>query len=253
LVLPAERRRDSRIESEESQIPLRHLDVETAPGLRGAESGPWLDSRDCLISGYVQKMNHEIISITQLNADQINALAKLHHEVMHSLLTDLGLPFLERYYQIAGGDSSVIGFCAMSEMGSPLGWAIGSPRPDQLNRRLREAPLWFASQMLRVLLNRPRLIWQLLISAQSASAQLADGSIELTYIGVDHSARQQGLGRELLNIFIQAAHDSKYRSVTLSVEAENERAIALYTKAGFRAINSFTEGSFKRLRMELKL
>jgi ribosomal protein S18 acetylase RimI-like enzyme len=138
-------------------------------------------------------------------------------------------------------------------MGSPLGWALGSPKPDQLNSRLREAPLWFASQMLRVLFTRPRLIWQLFVSARSASMPMTEGAVELTYIGVDASARKQGLGRELLNVFIQAARAAKYKSVLLSVEAENEEAIALYTKAGFRTLNSYTEGSFKRHRMELTL
>ena len=198
-------------------------------------------------------MSYKIIPITQLNARQITKLASLHHKVMHSLLTDLGLPILEKYYQIAHDDPSVIGLCAVSETGSPLGWALGSSKPDQLNGRLREAWLWFISQMLRVLFTHPRLIWQLFVSARSASAPMKEGTVELTYIGVDTSARKQGVGRELLEGFLQAARDAKYESVVLSVEAENAEAIALYTRAGFRIIHTFAEGIFNRHRMELAL
>jgi ribosomal protein S18 acetylase RimI-like enzyme len=198
-------------------------------------------------------MNHKIISIAQLNMQQIMELANLHHNVMHSLLTDLGLPIVEKYYQIARADSSVIGLCALSEMGSPLGWALGSSKPDQLNGRLREAPVWFVSQMLRVLFTRPRLIWPLFVSARNVSVPMAEGAVELTYIGVDTSARKQGLGLELLHGFIQAARAARYKSVFLSVEVDNESAIALYTKVSFRIIDSFTEGSFKRHRMKLTL
>ena len=198
-------------------------------------------------------MKHKIVPLSQLNDDQIMQLARLHHVVIHSLLTDLGLPFVERYYQIACNDLSVVGVCALAEEGSPLGWGIGSSKPNQVNGRMREAWLWFILQMARVLFTRPRLILQLVTSARSASMEIKGGAIELTYIGVDASARKQGLGRELLNAFVEAAHKKSFRSVVLSVEAENEEAIALYTRAGFEIMQTFKEGAFNRHRMELNL
>jgi ribosomal protein S18 acetylase RimI-like enzyme len=75
----------------------------------------------------------------------------------------------------------------------------------------------------------------------------------LTYIGVDPSARKQGLGRALLSEFIESARGRKFSTVELSVEADNADAIALYTKTGFEIIASFKEGAFDRHRMELKL
>ena len=219
--------------------------MEKVASICSADSRSQPDSRHCLM------MNHQLVPMSQLNAGQIRELARLHYKVMHSLLSDLGLPFVERYYQIACAESSVVGVCALTENRSLLGWAIGSSKPDQLNGRLREAWLWFASQMLRVLVTRPRLIRQLFISARSASMKMKQGAIELTYIGVDSSVRKQGLGRELLNAFLQAARDRGFQSVVLSVEAENKDAIALYTRVGFKIIHSFIEGRFKRHRMEL--
>ena len=198
-------------------------------------------------------MNFRIIPITQLSEKQIAALASLHQRVMHSLLSDLGLPVIERYYQLASKDSTVIGGCALSESGSLLGWAVGSSNPNQRNGRLREPLLWFISQMFRVLITRPRVTGQVLASIRIAAAPLPIGAIELTYLGVEPSARRQGVGREILRSFLQVAQDAKYRSVVLSVEAENKEAIALYTRAGFRTIDTFTEGRYHRHRMELTL
>lgn len=198
-------------------------------------------------------MNHKLIPLSPLNDDQIKGLARLHHRVMHSLLTDLGLPFVEKYYQIACNDPSVTGMCAVDNGGNPLGWAVGSPTPNQVARRMREAWMWFIIQMLRVSLTRPTLIRQLVASARSSSVEMNEGAIELTYIGVDASVRKQGLGHALLSAFIEAARAKNFSTVELSVEAANADAIALYTKAGFAIIASFKEGAFDRHRMELKL
>ena len=198
-------------------------------------------------------MKYTIVPVAQLTDQQLGKLASLHHAVMHSLLTDLGLPVVERYYRLACKYPSVIGFASASETGNLLGWAIGSPRPDQLNSRLREAPLWFLFQMLRLLITRPSVLGQIWASLRTASTPMPAGAIELTYIGVDPSIRKQGLGRDLLRTFIQAARAASYQAVVLSVDVENTDAIALYTKAGFAINNTFTEGSFRRHRMELTL
>jgi ribosomal protein S18 acetylase RimI-like enzyme len=198
-------------------------------------------------------MNYRVIPLSQLSKKQVTELAVLHQRVMHTLLADLGLPVVEKYYQIACADSSVLGFCALSESGSPLGWSIGSANPDQLNRRLREARLWFVFQMVRTLVLRPRVMRQLLVSVRTTSVPLPAGVFEWIYLGVDTSARGQGLGYELMSDIVQAAREMNYKAVVLSVEVENKSAIALYTRAGFTIIDTFTEGGFYRHRMELTL
>ena len=196
-------------------------------------------------------MNYTVVPLADLNESQVADVARLHHRVMHTLLTDLGLPVVERYYQIACADPAVLGFCALSESGSPLGWSIGSADPDRLNRRLRESTLWFGLQMLQTLVLRPRVMRQLLVSVRTTSVPLPAGVFEWIYLGVDASARGLGLGFELMNDIVQAAHAREYKAVVLSVEVENKSAIALYTRAGFKIIDTFMEGSFYRHRMEL--
>jgi ribosomal protein S18 acetylase RimI-like enzyme len=134
-----------------------------------------------------------------------------------------------------------------------LGWAAGSPHPDELNARLRQPLPWFAGQILRLAFTHPGVLAQLAVSVLSAPGQMGaePGAIELTYIGVAASARGQGLGKALLAAFVDAARAAGHRSVTLSVETDNPAAVALYTKNGFQITRTFKEGRFERHRMKL--
>jgi len=42
-------------------------------------------------------------------------------------------------------------------------------------------------------------------------------------------------------------------AVDLSVETDNQPALALYTKTGFRILHTFQEGAYHRHRMEYRL
>jgi ribosomal protein S18 acetylase RimI-like enzyme len=200
-------------------------------------------------------MDYALVEFSQLEANSIQHLATLHHSVMHTLLSELGLPVVLRYYQVARDDRSVIGICAISQSGEMLGWAFGSPHPDLINSRLRTPFTWFLFQMLRLAMTHPLVLWHLVFSVLGSSGQpdMKSGAIELTYIGVASNQRNKGLGRELLNAFIEASRLAGYHSVVLSVEMENVPAIALYEKAGFRIVQAFSEGRYKRHRMELIL
>lgn len=200
-------------------------------------------------------MENKFISLSQLNDTDIKQLAALHHSVMHTLLSDLGLPMVLRYYQIARSDLSVVGIAAIHDSNEIIGWAMGSPHPDRINSRLRTPLLWFAIQILRVIFTRPRVLWQLISSVIFSSAQmeLTNGAIELTYIGVESGQRGKGLGKNLLKQFIEASRESGYQSIVLSVETDNKPAISLYEKSGFKVIKTYSEGRYQRHRMELIL
>ena len=200
-------------------------------------------------------MDYELLGLSQLDDNGVKRLAVLHYSVMHTLLSDLGLPMVLRYYQVARDDPAVVGLCAVSPSGDMLGWALGSHHPDLINSRLRTPFTWFLSQMLRLTLIHPLVLWQLISSVLGSSGQpdMKSGAIELTYIGVASNQRNKGVGRELLKAFIEASHMAGHRSVVLSVEMENAPAIALYEKIGFKIVQTFSEGRYKRHRMELVL
>jgi hypothetical protein len=200
-------------------------------------------------------MEYERIPLAKLEDDQLKQLAQLHHSVMHTLLADLGLPMVLRYYQIARSDHSVVGICALDPSKKIMAWAMGSPHPDRINSALRSPLLWFAFQMLRVLVTRPLVLLQLISSVLSSSAEteMKSDAIELTYIGVAADQRGKRVGEVLLNAFIETSREIGYQSIVLSVEKDNGSAIALYRKAGFKITKTFSEGRYERHRMELIL
>lgn len=186
----------------------------------------------------------------------LGQLARLHQRILPTLLSELGLPFVERYYRAAQSVPAVIGYCAIGKgNGLPCGFVVGTPQPSALNARLRQPLSWFFVQMLQLLLRRPHLIWQLLVSVRSAAGEMAGetNAIELTYLGVAPEQRGDGLGSRLLRMFLDASREAGYQKVVLSVETDNTPAIQLYRKAGFVIRKTFCEGRFERHRMEIEL
>src|SRR5687768_17450963 len=92
-------------------------------------------------------MDYTLVEFPQLDTDGINRLAALHHSVMQTLLSNLGLPVVLRYYQVAREERSVVGICAVSPSGEMLGWALGSPHPNLINSRVRTPLTWFLLQI----------------------------------------------------------------------------------------------------------
>ena len=199
-------------------------------------------------------MDYILKSLSDLDDRSLEGVALLHQSVMHNLLADLGLPILLRYYQIARIESSVISFCAVSSSTEILGWAIGSPDPYALNARIQKPFVGFLKQMMALAVKRPLILLQLFSSVLSSSQEnLPANTVELTYIGVAKNVEGQGIGRALLNVFIEASKSSGYHSVELTTETDNLHALALYEKSGFAIKRTFQEGRFKRYRMERKL
>lgn len=191
--------------------------------------------------------------ISALDEHDLKRLAALHQSMMHTLLSDLGLPIVTKYYQVAHSDLSVIGICAVNLSNEIVGWAVGSPDPAAVNKKLRHPLAWFLAQLLQVAVTRPLVLRQLVASVFSSSTPMEQRAIELTYIGVGASAQGKGLGRALLDKFVEESRTRGYHSVVLSVEDENKTAIALYETSGFKITRSFSEGRYRRHRMELTL
>ena len=197
-----------------------------------------------------------LVPLSQLDPSSLDHLAELHSAVMHTLLADLGIPVVRRYYEIAQTNTSVLGFCAVSASGEINGWAIGSPDPAALNASLSKShPGWFVGQMLRLAFTRPGALVDLLRSLFSASEAnlLSPGQIELTYMGVASHAQGQGLGKTMLAAFMETARLAGYTSIAISAETSNIATINLHTRAGFQITKTFREGRFERCRMECSL
>jgi ribosomal protein S18 acetylase RimI-like enzyme len=174
-------------------------------------------------------------------------------QVMKTLLADLGRPFVKRFYERALVAGDAIALCAVDDNQSVIGWVMGCQDPGALHAQLKKPLPWFALRMLEVLLTRPRVFIQLLLSlvtARSVNSGLG-GGIELTYIGVSPSAQGKGVGKALLGSFLETVRQKNIPKVLLTVETDNDSALRLYHQAGFVVINSYQEGEYHRHRLEL--
>lgn len=200
-------------------------------------------------------MSHTLHPLHGMNPALIAPMAKLHEKALHGLLSEMGYPFVYRYFQLAVQDPSVIGFYALSDKGELIGYVNGTPNPSELNSRMARPLTWFAWQCLRLLFTRPRVLWQAVISSLTISKQMTEepGAIEVVYMSVDPKARGQGLGRILMQAFHDAAREAGYKRVTGSQELDNQVGIDLLYSMGYRVKYLFREGGYDRQRIELLL
>jgi len=199
-------------------------------------------------------MEYTLRPFARLDDRSLEAVALLHQSVMHNLLTDLGLPIISRYYQIARSEPSVVGFCAVSASGEILGWVVGSPDPYTINALLQTPRSWFFRHVMVLAVRRPRVFLQILVSVFHSSRQrLHPQVVELTYLGVAPQAQNRGVGRALLQAFTEAGRRLDYRSIELTTETDNLHALGLYERSGFAVKRNFKEGRFERYRMECRL
>lgn len=200
-------------------------------------------------------MKYSLYPIHEIDPAFIVPMAKLHESALHGLLSEMGFPFVYRYFQLCVEDPSVIGFYALSETGDLIGYVTGAPKPGELNSRMTRPLTWFAWQCLRLLFTRPRVLWQAVVSSLTLSKQISDetGSIEVVYMSVDPKARGWGLGRILMQAFHDASREAGYKRVTGSQELDNKVGIDLLYSMGYRVKYLFREGGYERQRIELIL
>ncbi len=200
-------------------------------------------------------MKYTLYPIQKIDPLLLIPMAKLHESALRILLSELGFPFVLRYFQIAANDPNVIGFYAMSDSEQLIGYVVGTPKPNELNSQLTKPLLWFIGQCLRVLFTRPQVLWQAIVSSLTLSKQIASevDAIEVVYMSVDPQARGQGLGRALMQAFDDASRLAGYKRVLGSQELDSTASINLLSSLGYKVLYTFREGHYNRQRIELLL
>ena len=200
-------------------------------------------------------MTYTLHPFRQIDPALLPAVARLHESALRILLSDMGYPFVLRYFQAAARDPEVIGFYALSESDELIGYIVGSPHPEALHSQLTKPLPWFLGQCLRLLFSRPGVLVQAVISSLTVSQQVASGpdAIEVIYMSVDPAARGRGLGRALMRAFHDASRAAGYKRVTGSQELDNDVSIKLLESMGYQAKYTFREGRYHRQRIELLL
>jgi ribosomal protein S18 acetylase RimI-like enzyme len=71
----------------------------------------------------------------------------------------------------------------------------------------------------------------------SILSQIADSGV-IEYLGVVPAARHRGIGRAILNHAVNTFHDMGVKQISVSVDARNQPARALYDRLGFRPVRT---------------
>jgi|MudIll2142460700_1097286.scaffolds.fasta_scaffold555066_2 GNAT superfamily N-acetyltransferase len=200
-------------------------------------------------------MDYTLHPLRQIDPSLLPSLAHLHQKEDHGLLSDLGYPFVFRYFEVVLQDERVIGFYALSDSGELVGYTVGSPEPAALTSQLTREKGWFVRQAARVLFTRPLIFLQLVISGLSIRGQMENetDAIESIYLTVDSAMRGRGIGRALQQSLIKAAREAGYKRILGSIQLWNKASLAVTTSNGFKVISTFREGFYKRYRVELIL
>jgi len=200
-------------------------------------------------------MEYTILPIKQASPEMLSRLAHLHHRADHGLLSDLGYPFVRRYFDAVISDARVLGFYALSEDGELIGYTVGSPDPAALTLQLTRPRIWFLLQVLKVLFTKPTAFFQLLVSSIKVQGQMKDeeDAIESIYLTVDPKFRGHGMGRIIQQALIKAAREAGYRRILGSIQTWNKASLAVTTANGFKVKDTFREGKYMRYRVELEL
>lgn len=198
--------------------------------------------------------NITLVPLSQLSDRQIDSICEIHKQTIPSLLSQFGLPFLKKYYQLAAKSPDVISICALDPSGRVLGWAVGSVDPGGLYSQLRSDGWWFFKKLFAAFVRQPNLIIDVALQVIPNSVNLlSERQVELTYIAVDADSRSSGIGERLLAAFLDHARVYGVQSCYLSVEVENTIAARFYQKHGFSILATFKEGRYQRHRMFLLL
>ena len=172
------------------------------------------------------------------------------------LLSKLGYPFVLRYFEMAVKDKRAFGFYAQeNETGEIMGFSLASPEPSALTSNLTHDRSWFITQILKVLVTRPLVFLQMVISSVTIKGQMENdpSAIECVYFTVDPKFRGQKLGRTLQKALMDEGRRLGYKKIFASIETWNEASLKATQANGFTIAKTFREGRYHRHRLESKL
>lgn len=195
------------------------------------------------------------VSVQEFAHDQIASIVDLHIRVFSDyFLTHLGPEMLQLFYGEFINQNGNYGFVALSD-DKVIGFVACTANADVLYTRLYKQYFWKLIRIVAVRLLRDAYIrknvWDRMIHLRHAIKSLflksgtapdaRNGSsvsttsipTRLLSIGVDPNLRGLGVAAALVRKLCLQLEQDGIRSVGLSVNADNERAIAFYKKDGW--------------------
>jgi ribosomal protein S18 acetylase RimI-like enzyme len=168
------------------------------------------------------------------------------------ILTQLGQPFLRRYYS-AVLDYPKRLFIVAEQGGRLLGFAAGFADPCAFSRMLRRRALRLLPSIMLGVLTHPRVLGVVaqnalgVVCGRHAGYEPDAGDAELASLGVAPGEQGHGLGRLLIRGFVDAAGRAGSTGVHLSTDAEdNERVNRFYSSLGFNIETTYMAAGNRR-------
>jgi len=183
--------------------------------------------------------------VRSATAADLDGIVAIHRQAFSRFfLTELGPAFLRLYYGLVLQYGAGIVLVSESR-GSLDGFVCGFVDPAEFYRLMWSRRPAFALAALAALSRRPWLAANVALAVrriQSSAAQGAPLACELSSIAVKPEASGNGIGRSLLEAFLERSWSNRAQSVYLTTDAaDNPAAQALYREAGFRQSRSFLQ------------
>jgi len=198
-------------------------------------------------------MKYTICNLCEIDPELLPKLAMIHMGD-HGLLSELGYPFVEKYFKIVYQDKQVVAVYAQNdETGELIGYNIAAPDPASLTGQLTSDRVWFIKQIIKTSLSRPLAILQLVVSSLTMRTQQMKNepdAIESLYLTVSPNYRGKGMGRIIQQGLFKAACEAGYKRIVGSIEITNQASINMCLANGFTITKTFREGKYTRHRIE---
>ena len=197
-------------------------------------------------------MKYTIHNFHEIAPELLPKLAEIHMGD-HGLLSELGYPFVERYFEIVYKSKQVVAVYAQNdETGELIGYNIAAPEPAALTSQLTSDRAWFIKQMIKAAFTRPLAILQLVVSSLTIRTQMQNeaDAIESLYLTINPNYRGMGMGGTLQRGLFEAVRKAGYKRIVGSVEISNQASLKMCLSNGFTITKTFREGKYTRHRIE---
>jgi ribosomal protein S18 acetylase RimI-like enzyme len=164
------------------------------------------------------------------------AAAALHAgQISEGFLTFLGPRFLRRLYRRVARTPGCF-LLVIEDDGTTVGFLAGSTDVSDLYRSFV-----LHDGIATALASGGRLLrsWRRVIETLRHGTGGAGAGAELLAVAVDPTARGRGAGTLLVEGFLTEVARRGQRAAQVVVAADNETAVALYRRSGFRMVESF--------------
>lgn len=196
------------------------------------------------------------VRMRRLTADDVPSVIDAHLAAFPGFfLTALGPRFLAEYYRTFVDAAGAIAWVAADAEDRAIGFVVGSMNPGGFYRRLFLARWWaFGIAALPAVICDPRRLGRVLRGRSHDQEHTSVlHAVGLFSLGVTPRAQGLGVGRSLVQSFVQDAQAAGGREILLTTDADgNDLVLRFYAGTGFLVHREFATPAGRRM-VELRL